>query len=76
MESGSKFNIPECCHMVLLGVKNQEELLQAANFIVSKDINYAIFFEPDDDMQYTAFCTEPITGDQRKAFRKYKMWSV
>ena len=76
IDCGNKFDIPENCHMVLIGVENQENLLKASEHIASKGIDFIMFFEPDDDMHYTALCTEPINGDLRKVFRKYKMWTM
>ena len=37
------------------------------------DIDAYMFFEPDID-QDTAIATEPITGEKRKLFKKFKMY--
>ncbi len=38
-----------------------------------KDIKSHMFFEPDIN-EHTSLCTEPIYGEDRKFFRKFKMF--
>ena len=79
-ESGAQFGCPDSCHMVLCGVKDESELRAAALHIELNNIQLAMFYEPDSDqftgkpMGYTALCTEPIHGEQRKAMRKFQTW--
>lgn len=81
LEAGRAFLPPPHTNVVLLAVENETSLLKALEDIVP--IKYEVFFEPDpiDDgsknsMGYTAACTEPISGDQKRLFRKFKMWKA
>ena len=52
--------------MVLLGVENEDELLNQANICLNKDILHKLFHEPDIN-QYTALAIDPsISGDMFK----------
>ena len=73
-EAGKSFLPDPHTHMVLIGIKNQEQLLNITNILKDNNIRYEIFWEPDDNMHHTAICTEPIKGEQRKLFKKYKLW--
>lgn len=79
-ESGAKFGCPDSCHMVLCSVNDECELRKAGQHAAVNDIQTVMFYEPDpcDDsstpMGYTALCTEPIYGTQRRVFRGYKTW--
>ena len=72
--AGKKFEWSDTVFMVVLQVENQEKLLEAAQYLDCHGTKYEIFFEPDDNYGYTALATEPICGEQRKLFRKYKLW--
>ena len=79
MEAGTTFQPPPHTNMVLLAVEDETALLKALESI--SPVRYEVFFEPDpiDDsskgsMGYTAACTEPISGDKRRLFRKFRMW--
>jgi len=75
LEAGFRFEQPESvCNLVLLSVANEQQLLLAVERIASAGIHYAIFHEPDDGMGYTAACSEPVTGDRRRPFRRYPLW--
>lgn len=74
LEAGRRFDWEDHTHMVILGINNEEELLQALERTREHGIEYELFFEPDDNMGYTAACTEPISGKDRNVFRKYNLW--
>jgi hypothetical protein len=38
-------------------------------------IRYALFFEPDDGLGFTAACTEPLTDIKRYLFSRYRLWA-
>lgn len=60
-------------NFVLIGVPDEETLLQEAMKIMAFGVDARIFVEPDLDGQSTALATEPISGDQRRFFRKYRL---
>jgi hypothetical protein len=59
---------------VVCAVPDEAALRQAAAVCSLNGIRQYLFIEPDLDNQATAFATEPISGDQRRAFRKLPLW--
>lgn len=81
LEAGKQFIQPDIsCHMAVLSVKNQEHLLKAVSDAQLKGIQMTVFHEPDCadgtdySMGYTAAASQPITGEQRRIFKKYQLW--
>lgn len=70
-ESGSKFGCPDNSHLLVIGVANLKAL-QDAESQVSESVRTVCFFEPDDDMGFTCFATEPTTEDRK--FRRWQLW--
>lgn len=64
-------NIP---NMVLLEVKDREALIDIAEKLYSKKINYYSFFEPDNDLGLTSITTDPLDGEERKVFSNIRLW--
>lgn len=60
-------------HMVLCQIKNEEEIYKLSSYLKEHDMAYHMFYEPDYNTGYTAICTEPIYGEQRKLFKKFKL---
>lgn len=60
--------------LILLNADNQSHLNEIARYLDDHDIEFHKFFEPDYDMGYTAICTEPLSQDKRKYFRKFNLW--
>lgn len=60
-------------HLVVLTVPTQRELLRAADLLDHAGIKYRQFVEPDLDNSVTAICTAPVSGEQRKHFRRYPL---
>jgi len=58
--------------LVVATVENEAELLRSSVALTNNGIEHAVFFE-DDINSYTALATKCVTGDQRKAFRKYPL---
>lgn len=59
-------------HMVVLSIKNQEELLQASRMLENQGIAHCLFFEPDYGIGESALATRPIQcPKERKFFRKW-----
>jgi len=74
-EAGLKFKADPDTFMVLCQVANEEDLLEAEARLTEAGIETHKFHEPDDDMGYTALCSQPLQGKSRNAFRKYKLWA-
>ena len=75
LEAGSRFNLPEAsCNLVLFGVSSQARLREAAAWVEMAGIKCVTFFEPDDDLGYTAACTEPVRGGARRFLRRFNLW--
>lgn len=72
--AGKRFLIDDNCNLVLLGVKDQKQLLEAVAVATNNQIRKYLNHEPDDDMGYTAFATEAIEQYQRLCFRPYRIW--
>ena len=75
LEAGRRFGLPEApCHLVLLSVPSEDHLLYAILHVEMAGIRYAVFREPDDEMGYTAACTEPLERSHRRVFRRFPLW--
>ena len=55
-------------HFVLLGVANEDALLDLRKKLKDHKIEYSAFYEEDYDLGYTAIATVPLVGDQRELF--------
>ena len=64
------------CHLVVLNIPSAAHLHDAVALAELAGIRCAVFHEPDDGMGDTAACTEPISSRQRRAFRRYSLWST
>ncbi len=60
-------------HLILLAISNEEELLKIPEKLNTSNIRHKIWKEPDIGNQVTSIATEPISGDRRKIFKKYKL---
>lgn len=61
-------------YLILIGVENENELLNIHNYICGCGINAVLFREPDLGDSATALCTEPVCNDKQKLFRKFRLW--
>lgn len=59
-------------HLVVLGVKDEAELISASGLAELNGIKMHMFFESDLG-QHVASASMPIKGDLRKVFRRYKL---
>ncbi len=76
LEAGNQFPQPEKpSHLVLLAVSSQAKLLDAASKIGLTGRSYIVFFEPDNDLGFTAICTGPLAGKLRRMYRRYPLWA-
>lgn len=73
LEAGKTFAHPEGTHLVALKVKNQQRLLRAAMELAAAGVQYAVFFEPDGNVGYTALATESIKGERRRLFERFPL---
>jgi hypothetical protein len=72
LEAGNRFG-PHS-HLVLIAAEGEDTLLKAAAQLNEQGIELETFFEPDENAGYTAFCTQPLQGEQRKPLRKYQLY--
>lgn len=74
-DAGSRFNKPHGTpHMVLIGVKSQEHLLQTAEYLEQHGIEFEMFHEPDYNTGFTSIATQPLVGDARRPLKKYSLF--
>lgn len=59
--------------LIICTMKGEDQLQRAANDIEAQGIRIKRFYEPDIGNQLTAFATEPLTGESRKAMRKFQL---
>lgn len=59
-------------HLVVLGVKGEQQLYNSARKLDKAGVQYRIFTEPDRNGEATALATEPIFGERRHLFRSYR----
>ena len=75
LEAGHRFPQPaRPCHMVLFGVAAEEHLMRAVEYIEQQGIRVCTFHESDFPQGYTAACTQPVTDERRRLFRKFRLW--
>jgi|JI102314A2RNA_FD_contig_31_5877840_length_987_multi_2_in_0_out_0_1 hypothetical protein len=59
-------------HMVLFSIRSEQDLEETSMYLKDNDIHHEMFYEPDV-LAHTAIATEPIRGEKRNLFRKFKM---
>lgn len=59
--------------LIICTVKSEEQLARAADETEKQGIRIRRFYEPDIGYKLTAFATEPLFGDERKAMRKFQL---
>lgn len=60
-------------HIVLFGIKSEQELSRAADMLTDNGIRHTMFYEPDNNAGYTALVTEPLQGERRKHMKRYQL---
>lgn len=75
-EAGKLEKGTDISSLVLLSVADEDELKKIAMRLDMLGINFYMFFEPDNEMGYSALCTCPVTESERKHFKKYKLFRV
>jgi hypothetical protein len=75
LEAGSKFQKPNgTIYLVVVCVESVTDLLIALEKIGLLGIQFVLFHEPDDEMGFTAACTEPLKSIYRREFRDFPLW--
>lgn len=75
LEAGFKYSRPnENIYLVVVQVESETQLLSAVERIGTQGIQFVVFYEPDDEMGYTAACTEPLSPIYRREFRDFPLW--
>lgn len=64
----------QTCHFILFEAKDEKHLTDIKIKLDMSGIKSHMFNEPDYGTGYTAIATEPIWGEARKLFKKYKMF--
>ena len=75
-EAGLKFKADPDTYLVLCQVASEEDLLEAEMRLNDAGIETHKFHEPDDNLGFTAICSHPVCGEQRKLFRKFRSWRL
>ncbi|MFT3891394.1 MAG: hypothetical protein QM730_07145 [Anaerolineales bacterium] len=75
LEGGFQFKRPdETIHLVVVGIESEKHLLATLERIGLKGIRFVVFHEPDDEMGFTAACTQPLSATHRREFRDFPLW--
>lgn len=61
-------------HLICFRAASQSELIKCSTYLDANGIQHRMFFEPDDDVGYTAICTEPIVGERRRLLRRFSLY--
>ena len=73
MLSASSYGLSGEERLVVLSVKNKDDLLKWSEVLRFEKIDYEMFFEPDHEYHFTAIATRPIP--LTKIFKKLKLWN-
>lgn len=76
LEAGFDAQRPGCntTRLITLGVKSKDHLEEMSRKLDIHGIGHHMFFEPDNDMGYSALATHPIVGEDRRHFKNLKLW--
>lgn len=63
-------------HLILFGVKDQNELLNVSRYLNENDVEHHTFYEPDYDTGFTAIATELFDNNssRRDLFKRFRMY--
>lgn len=77
IEAGKHFcRDPDIDSLVVLQVQDEHALLACCQYVADQGIARVLFREPDLGDSATAFCTEPVGGEQRRVFRRFRLWEA
>lgn len=80
--AGQDLGAPSGCHLVLFQVADQHSLISIGEHFVNKGVPFHAFYEPDPiwgqdetvPMGYSALCTKPLVGEERRIMEAYDLW--
>lgn len=76
-EAGKRTVDPNISSLILLSARDQEDLEHIAMKLDGKGIGFYMFHEPDNNMGFSAICTEPINDSNlRNFFSKWKLFRI
>lgn len=62
--------------LIVLSVPDQAALHAARQRLLSHGIESELFFEPDFGMGHSALATRPLTNDERRHMRRWRLWTL
>lgn len=76
LEAGFDTQRPGCntTKLITLSIDSEEHLHEVSRKLELHNVGHHMFFEPDDNMGFSALATHPITGKERNHFKKFKLW--
>lgn len=60
-------------HVVVLGVKNQKKLYEAADLLKREKINFYLWEEPEWGFGHTSLTTQPLDESKKNLFKSFKI---
>jgi hypothetical protein len=74
VEAARRFLTPDSPHphLVLCGIASEERLMAAADHLFRHDVRFTLFREPDRDNQATALASDPVYGERRQWFERFR----
>lgn len=76
LEAGYQNEIPDVpTHLVLFEIDNEEDLIHCSGDLQREELKNEIFYEPDNQLGYTALATWPTYKRNIKAFKGLKLWA-
>src|SRR4051812_46470379 len=74
IDGGKQFKPPNGHYLVVCTTENKQELHKAMTPLDISNIKYIEFIEPDINNEITAICSDIVYGDQRKVFKRLKLF--
>ena len=62
-------------NLVLFEIDNEKDLIDCSVKLQLEELDYEMFFEPDNQLGYTALATLPTYERRIKAFNGLKLWT-
>lgn len=60
-------------HLIVCGVRNERELMKESARLDKSGIRHTMFYEADRNDEATALASEPVFGENRKHFKRYRL---